>query len=248
MDASRLHTKEGWLEERLGTPEPFVANGDDLTIRKLVALLQGGGCGSSGHLKIEVQSNIAEFFLDISDDFSLGSCDKGIPTLGEDLHEIVGEVPACHIKTENGVGESVTLVDGDCVGDTITRIEHNTGGTTRRVERQHGLDGNVHGWRVEGFKHDLGHPLPVGLGVEWGLCEQDRVLLWCNTQLVVEGVVPYFLHVVPVGDDAVFNGVLEGKDTSLGLSLIAHIAVFLTHSNHHTLENKIFSFVEYLIF
>jgi hypothetical protein len=34
-------------------------------------------------------------------------------------------------------------------------------------------------------------------------------------------VVPDLLHVVPVGDDTVFDGVLQGQDTSLGLSFIS---------------------------
>jgi hypothetical protein len=65
-----------------------------------------------------------------------------------------------------------------------------TGGTTGGVEGQHGLDGHVHGGDVEGLKHDLGHLLPVGLGVEGGLSEQGGVLLRGHAQLVVEGVVP----------------------------------------------------------
>ena len=36
-----------------------------------------------------------------------------------------------------------------------------------------------------------------------------------NTELVVEGVMPDLLHVVPVGDDSVLNGVLEGEDPLL---------------------------------
>ena len=40
---------------------------------------------------------------------------------------------------------------------------------------------------------------------------------------VVEGVMPDLLHIVPVGDDSVLNGVLEGQDTSLGLSLITNV-------------------------
>lgn len=36
----------------------------------------------------------------------------------------------------------------------------------------------------------LGHLLPVGLGVQGGLCEQGGVLFWCYPQLIVEGVVP----------------------------------------------------------
>jgi hypothetical protein len=33
----------------------------------------------------------------------------------------------------------------------------------------------------------------------------------------------------------VFDGVFQGKDTSLGLSFITDVAVFLTHTNHDTL-------------
>jgi len=42
MDTSRFHTQEGWLEQRLGATETLVTDGDDLTVGKLVALLQGG--------------------------------------------------------------------------------------------------------------------------------------------------------------------------------------------------------------
>merc|ERR1712203_774113 len=37
------------------------------------------------------------------------------------------------------------------------------------------------------------------------------------------------------GDDSVLNGVLEGKDTSLGLGLISNIGILLSHTDHHTL-------------
>ena len=121
------------------------------------------------------------------------------------------------------------------MGDAVTGVEHDAGGTAGGVQGQHGLDGDVHGRAVEGLKHDLGHLLAVGLGVERGLSEQDRVLLGGDTQLVVEGVVPDLLHVVPVGDDAVLDRVLQGEDTTLGLGLITDIGVLLTHTDHHTL-------------
>ena len=81
----------------------------------------------------------------------------------------------------------------------------------------------------------LCHLFSVGLGVEWGLCEKDWVLLWGDTQLIVEGVMPDLLHVVPVGDDAVLDWVLEGEDTSLALGLISYVAVFLAHADHDAL-------------
>ena len=51
------------------------------------------------------------------------------------------------------------------------------------------------------------------------------MLLRGNAKLVVEGVVPDLFHIVPIGHDAVFDGVLEGEDTTLGLSLVTNIGV-----------------------
>merc|ERR1712098_1009848 len=121
------------------------------------------------------------------------------------------------------------------MGDTVTSVHDDTSGTTGGVQGEHSLDGHVHGGHVEGLEHDLGHLLPVGLGVEGSLSEQDGLLLGSNTQLVVEGVVPDLLHVVPVGDDSMLHGVLEGEDAPLGLSLITNIGILLSHTNHYTL-------------
>merc|ERR1711917_224259 len=48
-------------------------------------------------------------------------------------------------------------------------------------------------------------------------------------------MMPDLLHVIPVGDDAVLNGVLQGEDTPLGLGLVSNIGVLLTHAHHDTL-------------
>jgi hypothetical protein len=61
----------------------------------------------------------------------------------------------------------------------------------------------------------LSHFLPVGFGIERGLGEKDGMFLRSNTEFIVEGVVPNLLHVVPVGDNTVFDGVFQGEDTSL---------------------------------
>ncbi len=34
----------------------------------------------------------------------------------------------------------------------------------------------------------------------------------------------------------VLDGVLQGEDTTLGLGLVTHVGVLLTHTHHHTLE------------
>merc|ERR1719249_379412 len=109
------------------------------------------------------------------------------------------------------MGEGITFIDWDSVGNTISGVHDNTSGTARGIKRENSLDGNIHGRHVEGLKHDLGHLLPVGLGVEGSLSQEDRLLLWGNTELVVEGVMPDLLHIIPVGDDTMLNWVLQGE-------------------------------------
>merc|ERR1711951_28058 len=235
METTGLHSKEGRLEESLGAPEPLITDGDDLTVGQLIRLLQGGGGSSSGHFLLEVQGDIAELLLDVTDDLALSSGGEGVATLSEDLHQVVGELTASQVKTNNGVGESITFIDGDTVGDTITRVHDDTSGTARGIQGEDSLDGDIHGGQVEGLEHDLGHLLPVSLWVEGSLGEEDGLLLRGHTELVVHGVVPDLLHVIPVGDDSVLHGVLEGQDTPLGLGLVSYIGVLLSHTDHHTL-------------
>merc|ERR1719376_96258 len=238
VDANGFHTQEGWLEERLRSTEALVTDGDDLTIRQLVGLVNGRRCSSSVHLTLKVKSDVAEFFLDVTDDFTLCGGGEGVATLSHDLHEVGGQIATSQVQTEDGVGKGVTFVDGDSVGNTITSVQHDTSGTARGVEGEDSLDGNIHCRSRKGLKHDLGHLFPVGFGVQRSFCEQDWGLLRSDAELIVEGVVPDLLHVIPVGDDAVLNGVLESEDTSLALSLITDVGILLPHTDHDTLVTR----------
>merc|ERR1712184_135894 len=180
-------------------------------------------------------SDIAKLLLDVTDDLALSGGGERVTTLSEDLHEVVGELTASQVQTEDGVGESITLIDGNVVGDTISGVHDHTSGTTGGIEGEDSLDGNIHGGHVEGLEHDLSHLLTVSLGVEGSLSQEDGLFLWGNTELIVEGVMPDLLHIIPVGDDTVFNGVFQGKDTPLGLSFISNIGILLTHTDHDTL-------------
>lgn len=71
-DSGQHLTNERRLEEGLGAAEALVANGDDLPIRQLITLLQGGRGRCCGHLVLKVQGHIAQFLLDVSHNFSLG--------------------------------------------------------------------------------------------------------------------------------------------------------------------------------
>merc|ERR1712082_246266 len=97
VDAAGFHSKEGRLEESLRAAETLIANGDDLAVGKLIGLLEGGGGSGSGHLLFEVKGNIAELLLDVTDDLTLSGGGERVATLGEDLHEVVGELTSSKI-------------------------------------------------------------------------------------------------------------------------------------------------------
>merc|ERR1712088_724571 len=215
MDTAGFHSQERWLEEGFWGTETFVANGDNLAIGQFIGFLQGGGSSGSSHFLLEVKGNIAELLLDVTDNFTLGGGGERVAPLSEDLHEVVGELTASQVQTEDGMGESITFIDGDGVRNTITRVHDDTGGTTRGIEGEDSLDSDIHGGHVEGLEHDLSHLLTVSLGVEGSLSQEDGLFLRGDTELVVEGVMPDLLHIIPVGDDTVLNGVLQGEDTPL---------------------------------
>ena len=56
----------------------------------------------------------------------LTSGNEGVATLCQDLHQVVSEVATRQIQTHDGVGQSITLIDGHVVGHTITRVQNNT--------------------------------------------------------------------------------------------------------------------------
>ena len=239
MNTGRFHTQERRLEQCLRAAVSLFANGDDITVGELVALFDVRRLRCCFQFLIKVQSYTAQLLLDVLRDPSLGSGGEAVAALRQDFHEIFRQVTTSQIQPHDGVGQGITLVNGHSVGYTVTRVQDNTSSTTRGVQGQHGLDSYIHSWAIKGLEHDLRHLLTVGLGVEGGLCEQDRVLLGGHTQLIVKGVVPDLLHVTPVGENAALNWVIQGQDSTPGLSLVSHIGVFLVHTHHHTLHTEI---------
>merc|ERR1719486_1670392 len=123
------------------------------------------------------------------------------------IFQVVSEVTASQVEPEDGMGQGITFIDGDGVRNTITRVHGDTSGPTRSIQAKYSLDGNIHGRGVEGFKHDLGHLFPVCFGIKGSFGQEDRVLFRCNTEFIVESVMPDLLHVIPVGDNTVLDGV-----------------------------------------
>lgn len=85
---------------------------------------------------------------------------------------------------------------------------------------------------VKNLEHNLGHPFSVLLGVEGRFCHQDGMLFGRNSEFVVEGVVPDLLHVVPVCDNSVLDGLLDAEYAPLLLGLTAYVDFLLIETYH----------------
>lgn len=161
MDATGFKAKHAGLEEGFWGAESLVTDGDNLTVGKLVGFLQAGALGSSLDLLFEIKSDVAELLLDISDNFSFSGGGEGITALSQDLHQVVGQITTSHVDTRNGVRKRETFVDRNNVSDTVAGVKNDTSGTTRCIEREHGLDGDVECRCVEGLEDNLCHLLSV---------------------------------------------------------------------------------------
>jgi hypothetical protein len=62
--------------------------------------------------------------------------------------------------------------------------------------------------------------------------EEAWVFGGSDSELVVKAVMPDFGHVVPIIDDAVFDGVVKFEDSLFGLGFFTDVDVFIIHSDH----------------
>lgn len=92
---SRKDRKKGW--KRAWATEPLIANGDNLSVRQLIAVLQGGTGGRSGHL-LQVQGDAAQLLLDVTHAVLLSGGGEVVAAFCEYLHEVVCQVPASQVQ------------------------------------------------------------------------------------------------------------------------------------------------------
>eukprot|EP00672_Neobodo_designis_P019099 CAMPEP_0174827150 /NCGR_PEP_ID=MMETSP1114-20130205/523_1 /TAXON_ID=312471 /ORGANISM="Neobodo designis, Strain CCAP 1951/1" /LENGTH=412 /DNA_ID=CAMNT_0016060757 /DNA_START=234 /DNA_END=1472 /DNA_ORIENTATION=- len=142
------------------------------------------------------------------------------------------QVPPGEVYALQRVRHRVPLVHRDAVRHAVARVEHDARHAPRRVERQHGLDLHVDRLGAEGLEHDARHLLAVLLRVERRLGEQDLVLARLGAQLLVEGVLPHPLHVLPVVDDAVLDRVLRRQHAALRDAVVAHVELAPRRARH----------------
>jgi len=223
-----------WVEESFWGHESWSVNLDSLTIWELVVLGELSAGAGFSFVFFSVKRDESGLFLDGSD--NLVPCRFTTLLLdtvsGKEGNEVVGNGSTGNEVLVNGVWNGETFIDWDSVGNTISRVNNATGGSTVGVEGKDGLNGNIHTSDLESLEHELGHLLSVGFWVHWGLSKENVVLGGIDSELVGEAVLPDLLHLGPVGNDTGLNWVGELKNTSHFLGLITDVFGFGLNTEH----------------
>ena len=98
---------------------------------------------------------------------------------------------------------------------------------TLRIERQNGLDRDIHSTESILREHDLAHPLSVHLWVHGWFRQQHFTTSRVNAQFLRESVVPEMLHVLPVAHDTVLHRLGDLEVVAVLCGLV---------SDHHVLD------------
>lgn len=121
--------------------------------------------------------------------------------LSEELGHIFSNGSTSNIVLENSMRNGETFENWDGMGDTISRVDDETGGSTIGVEGKHSLDGDVNTLNLESFEHQSGHFLSVSFWISWGLSQKDLMLGWVNSKLIGHAIFPDLFHVFPGGNN-----------------------------------------------
>jgi len=158
-----------WCEKDFGGSESLIADQDFSSIWKFVVLFTGMWLFSFVLSGFIVVHNIAHFFLDIFYDFDFSIGCEAIAPLVENLLQVSGDISTCQVDSLDCMWDSITFIDWYCVGNTISGVQDNTGGSTIWIERQYCLDTHIEAWDIENLKHYLGHLFSILLRVQWSL-------------------------------------------------------------------------------
>ena len=169
-----------WIEESFGASEHLGSNFDNVTIWEFIFFSFSGVVFEGFHFFVKVKSYIAEFFLDVPDNFSFGRGSESVSLFSEESHHVIGKVSTGKIISLDSMWERVTLIDWDSMSNTITRIHNATSNSTRGVEGKNSLNSNIESWDVEILKENLDHSLSVLLGVSWSFSEESTLVFSLN--------------------------------------------------------------------
>ena len=134
MKAFQIETGILRLEEDLSAAETLVADQDFSAVRKFIVLFARVALFSFFHGSVVVRNNVANTLLNIADNFVLSWRSERQTTFLKNLLQVFSKVLACQLNALNCRRNGITFINGDSMGNALTRVEHCTSGLTAGIE------------------------------------------------------------------------------------------------------------------
>jgi hypothetical protein len=109
-DTSDFKTDERGVEQSLRSLKTFSSDLNHTTVRKRVGFDEDSGLEGELLLEVEVITNVAKLFLDLTDSFEISGSVEGITTEKEKLNQITSNITSSDINTLGQVRKSKTFV------------------------------------------------------------------------------------------------------------------------------------------
>ena len=238
VDAGPLETNLVRAEENLGSLILLRTKRNDAAVGQMIVRSVPILALTFSHVHIVTNGHrdIALELLNLLDDLKLGRRVEHIALSAEQQLQVLRHVSTANIDTLNSIVDSVALVDGRAVAAAVTGIEHQASRVTTRIQTQDSLLLEEDLRRAELLKEDVGRLSSIVVRVERRLSEKDGMLLRRDLQLV-EYVAPKLLHIIPVSDDTVLDGIVQFENTLELVSSLTNERVLLILRDHDLLVN-----------
>ena len=111
------------LEQAFRRLESFATHADDSSVRQGVTLHEDGGVFAEPLIQLEVVRHVTELLLDLSNRLKVGRAVESVAPSQEQRDELPSDVSSGHVESSREMIQHGGFVDGDDVGDAVTRID-----------------------------------------------------------------------------------------------------------------------------
>jgi hypothetical protein len=106
------------------------------------------------HFFIEIKSNVAFFFFDSSNNLEFSRTLESLTGFHQDFGKMRSKISTSEVVSHNSMWKRITFIDWDSVGNSITRINDHTSGSSGGVEGKNSLDRDIELWDTESLEED----------------------------------------------------------------------------------------------
>jgi len=142
------------IEHSFWAPELLVTNGDDVSVREFELDIFVARFFELFHFFIEIKSYIGLLFFNSPYNFEFSRTLESLTGLHQDFGKVSRKISTSEVVSHNSMWKRIAFIDWDSMGNSITRIDDHTSGSTGGVKRKDSLDRDVELWDTESLEED----------------------------------------------------------------------------------------------